>query len=430
MIYNATIYNDSWNTKKLYELGDFSRGKSKHRPRNDPKLFDNGEYPLVQTGDIKAATLYVSKHEAAYNEFGLSQSKLWPTGTLCITIAANIAETGILAYPMCFPDSIVGFTANQAETSEQFMHYIFTYIRQSIQNSVSGSIQDNINIEYLKSLDFKIPEKSYQDKIVSVLSGLDEKIELNSKICSELEDMAKTLYDYWFVQFDFPDENGEPYRTAGGEMVWNEQLKREIPKGWEAKNIQEVCAIVDCLHSKKPDLSFESENYYLLQLDNLVDMGLLDLSNKYYVSANDYAAWTSKIEVRCGDLVITNAGRVGDIARIPEGIICGIGRNMTAIRAVNVDPIFMYYFFASSDMKAQIKSNTDTGSFFGSLNVRGIKQLIMPIPSEKSEIMNRFIDIVRPIRENLEMVAQQSQELSKLRDWLLPMLMNGQARVE
>lgn len=92
-------------------------------------------------------------------------------------------------------------------------------------------------------------------------------------------------------------------------------------------------------------------------------MGLLDLSNKYYVSANDYAAWTSKIEVRCGDLVITNAGRVGDIARIPEGIICGIGRNMTAIRAVNVDPIFMYYFFASSDMKAQIKSNTDTGSF-------------------------------------------------------------------
>lgn len=275
-----------------------------------------------------------------------------------------------------------------------------------------------------------MPDRSIQDNVVETLKPIDDMMENNKRICSELEAMAKTLYDYWFVQFDFPDENGNPYRSSGGEMVWNEQLKREIPKGWEAKNIQEVCAIVDCLHSKKPDLSFESENYYLLQLDNLVDMGLLDLSNKYYVSANDYAAWTSKIEVRCGDLVITNAGRVGDIARIPEEIICGIGRNMTAIRAVNVDPIFMYYFFASSDMKAQVKSNTDTGSFFGSLNVRGIKQLIMPIPSEKSEIMNRFIDIVRPIRENLEMVAQQSQELSKLRDWLLPMLMNGQARME
>lgn len=315
--------------------------------------------------------------------------------------------------------------------------YDIDYIKYSLELSLKhlkrlaqGSQTKFLTMQILDS--FQVLDFPYEDQktLISSVYAIDSKIRLNDRICSELESMAKTLYDYWFVQFDFPDENGKPYRTSGGEMVWNKQLKREIPKGWEAKNIQEICAVVDCLHSKKPDLSFEAENYYLLQLDNLVDMGLLDLSNKYYVSANDYAAWTSKIEVRCGDLVITNAGRVGDIARIPEGIICGIGRNMTAIRAVNVDPIFMYYFFASSDMKAQIKSNTDTGSFFGSLNVRGIKQLIMPIPSKESEIMNRFIDIVRPIRENLEIVAQQSQELLKLRDWLLPMLMNGQARVE
>lgn len=305
--------------------------------------------------------------------------------------------------------------------------YLF---RKAVTNNAFMTLRASFNEDIFSFLNLYLPGYQEQVKIGDMLYNMEQKITVNQKICSELEAMAKTIYDYWFVQFDFPDENGKPYRTSGGEMVWNEQLKREIPKGWEAKNIQEVCAIVDCLHSKKPDLSFESENYYLLQLDNLVDMGLLDLSNKYYVSANDYAAWTSKIEVRCGDLVITNAGRVGDIARIPKRIICGIGRNMTAIRAVNVDPIFMYYFFASSDMKAQIKSNTDTGSFFGSLNVRGIKQLIMPIPPEESEIMNRFIDIVRPIRENLEMVALQSQELSKLRDWLLPMLMNGQARVE
>lgn len=313
-------------------------------------------------------------------------------------------------------------------------HYLAAFIniwgQRQIHNNKVGAIQQHFNVRSAEEMLIYLPEKEEQEKIAGVVVAINEKIKNNNIICSELEAMAKTLYDYWFIQFDFPNENGKPYHTSGGEMVWNEQLKREIPKGWKAKNIQEVCAIVDCLHSKKPDLSFESENYYLLQLDNLVDMGLLDLSNKYYISANDYASWTSKIEVKCGDLVITNAGRVGDIARIPEGIICGIGRNMTAIRAVNVDPIFMYYFFASSDMKAQIKSNTDTGSFFGSLNVRGIKQLIMPIPSEESGIMNRFIDIVRPIRENLEMVAQQSQELSKLRDWLLPMLMNGQARVE
>jgi Type I restriction modification DNA specificity domain. len=155
MIYNGGRYNQDWDTKKLDELGKFSRGISKHRPRNDPRLFDNGKYPLVQTGEIKAANLYLTKHTQLYNDFGLKQSKLWDAGTLCITIAANIAETAILDYPMCFPDSVVGFQAYQKETSELFMHYLFEYIRNSIQNAASGSIQDNINLEYLMSLKFK-----------------------------------------------------------------------------------------------------------------------------------------------------------------------------------------------------------------------------------------------------------------------------------
>ena len=162
----------------------------------------------------------------------MAQSKLWDEGTLCITIAANIAETAILKYPMCFPDSVVGFSAFPEESSEKFMHYVFTYIRNSIQNSVTGSIQDNINIDYLSQLDFKVPPKNYQDKVVEVLGNIDEKIDTNNRICAELEAMAKTLYDYWFTQFDFPNAEGKPYRSSGGEMVWNDQLKREIPKGW------------------------------------------------------------------------------------------------------------------------------------------------------------------------------------------------------
>lgn len=186
MIYNESVYNAQWETKKLSELGSFSRGVSKHRPRNDPKLFENGKYPLVQTGEIKNATLYLEKHTQQYGEFGLQQSKLWDTGTLCITIAANIAETAILAYPMCFPDSIVGFTAYPETSSEEFIYYIFEYIRAAIQNAATGSIQDNINIEYLTCLDFKIPPKDYQDAITSILMTIDKKIMLNRKINDNL----------------------------------------------------------------------------------------------------------------------------------------------------------------------------------------------------------------------------------------------------
>ena len=182
MIYNESKYNREWEIKKLSQLGTFARGKSKHRPRNDKRLFEGGGYPLVQTGEIKDANLYITNHSQEYGEFGLKQSKMWDAETLCITIAANIAETALLSYPMCFPDSVVGFRANKDVSSEKFMYYVFDYIKHFIQNSASGSAQDNINIEYLTTLDFKIPPKKMQDKIVETLFCIDKKILLNNKI--------------------------------------------------------------------------------------------------------------------------------------------------------------------------------------------------------------------------------------------------------
>lgn len=186
MIYNESIYNSGWETMKLSELGDFSRGVSKHRPRNDKRLYEGGGYPLVQTGEIKEANFYITHHTQEYGDFGLKQSKLWKEGTLCITIAANIAETAILSYPMCFPDSIVGFRANHEKSSEIFMYYVFDFIRKAIRNAATGSAQDNINIDYLTSLSFKVPDKIYQDRICDLLGSIDKKILSNKKINDNL----------------------------------------------------------------------------------------------------------------------------------------------------------------------------------------------------------------------------------------------------
>lgn len=278
MIYNGSSYNENWKISKLAELGTFARGVSKHRPRNDPKLFENGKYPLVQTGDVKEATLYLSKHEQEYGDFGLKQSKLWNTGTLCITIAANIAETAILAYPMCFPDSIVGFSAYPEKSSEEFMYYIFEYIKKSIQNAATGSIQDNINLEYLMSLDFKIPEKKYQDMIVLILSSIDRKILINNAINDNLEQQAKLLYDYWFTQFDFPDENGKPYRSSGGKMVWNEQLKMEIPFSWICSKMENAIEAVRTGLNPRNNFQLGNGNIQYITVKNLCLNGSLDFS--------------------------------------------------------------------------------------------------------------------------------------------------------
>jgi len=316
--------------------------------------------------------------------------------------------------------------------------YDIDYIKYSIELSLEhlkkvsqGSQTKFLTMQILNS--FKVSDIPYtsQQKLIKSIKKIDQKIELNNRIIAELEAMAKTIYDYWFVQFDFPNVEGKPYRSAGGEMVWNEQLKREIPKGWGVNPLPRHCQIIDCLHSEKPSLVFENEDYYLLQLDNLIDNGLISLANKYYVSKEMYELWTSRIEVVEGDLVITNAGRVGAIARIPKHVKAGIGRNMTAIRPNDVPACFLYYFFTSSDIARQIKMNTDLGSFFRSLNVRGIKELkiILP-PKNMYAILNKFEDYVSPLRSKIELLAQENLELTKLRDWLLPMLMNGQVNVE
>ena len=165
----------------------------------------------------------------------------------------------------------------------------------------------------------------------------------------------------------------------------------------------------------------------MLQLENLKDDGLIDISNKYYVSKKDYFNWTSRIEVTGNDIVITNAGRVGATAQIPSNIKSGIGRNITAIRPISISPTYLFLAFRGVDMKRQIAWNTDQGAFFTSLNVKGIKKLYVakpPIAVEKE-----FEKIVLRIRLKRELVQKQNQQLSSLRDWLLPMLMNGQVSV-
>ena len=144
----------------LHELGELGRGVSKHRPRNDPKLL-GGKYPLIQTGDVAAANLYITKYESTYSELGLQQSKMWDKGTLCITIAANIAKTAILDFSACFPDSVVGFNANE-RTSNIFIHYWFSFFQAILESQAPESAQKNINLKILSELKVIVPKKVEQ----------------------------------------------------------------------------------------------------------------------------------------------------------------------------------------------------------------------------------------------------------------------------
>lgn len=271
-----------------------------------------------------------------------------------------------------------------------------------------------------------IPSIEEQEQLGNLANSIDKKIENNNKINAKLESLAKTIYDYWFLQFEFPNEEGKPYKSSGGKMVWNKELKREIPDGWKVSNIKNYCEITDCLHSKKPDFCFENEDCYLLSLENLTKEGHIDLTNKYYIKSKDYKEWIKRIEIKENDFVVTNAGRAGDICKVPRNVKCAIGRNITAIRPFNIDPNYLYCFFKSIYVKEQIQSNLDCGSFFMSFNVKSIKKINLLIPT--NDVLNKIDLLLQPIIKQIEMNIQENNRLSSLRDFLLPMLMNGQVQ--
>jgi type I restriction enzyme S subunit len=169
-----TRRGNGWQEKRLNEVSkDFGRGKSKHRPRNDPKLY-GGKYPFIQTGDVRNSSHLITSYSQTYNEVGLAQSKLWPKGTLCITIAANIAETGILDFDACFPDSVIGVVVDNDVTSNGFLEYLLQSVKAALQAQGKGSAQDNINLGTFESQVFGFPSVREQPSIVKTLDALRE----------------------------------------------------------------------------------------------------------------------------------------------------------------------------------------------------------------------------------------------------------------
>ncbi len=166
-----------WEIVRLDSIGELNRGISKHRPRNDPKLL-GGKYPLIQTGDIAKAGLILNKYKSTYSELGLNQSKLWPEGTLCITIAANIAKTSILGFNACFPDSVVGFIPF-ANTNKIFIYYWFSFFQKILEEQAPESAQKNINLKILSELPVILPPLPLQTEFASFVERVEtEKVKL------------------------------------------------------------------------------------------------------------------------------------------------------------------------------------------------------------------------------------------------------------
>lgn len=180
-----------WPLQRLAMLGDLDRGVSRHRPRNDPSLL-GGDYPLIQTGDVANCDGYIRSFTSTYSEKGLKQSKQWPEGTLCITIAANIAKTGILLFPACFPDSVVGFSAADRATVE-YVRFWLSFLQQTLEANAPASAQKNINLAILRELQVPVPPRKLVERFAVAVKKVESIRSTQHLALSESQQLANSL---------------------------------------------------------------------------------------------------------------------------------------------------------------------------------------------------------------------------------------------
>lgn len=304
--------------------------------------------------------------------------------------------------------------------------YDIDYIKYSLELSLKhlkrlaqGSQTKFLTMQILDSfqvLDFPYEE---QKALISSVYAIDSKIRLNNRICFELEAMAKTLYDYWFVQFDFPDENGKPYRTSGGEMVWNEQLKREIPKGWKVGNLYSIADFINGLACQKFRPKDGEKALPVIKIKEMHD-GITAETEQ--VSENI----PSKHKIFDGDILFSWSATLE--VMYWYGGSGGLNQHIFKVNPKSYFPKEYVYEQLSSYIVNFVKMAEARKTTMGHITTDHLEQSKIPLPPES--LIKQFKEKVYPIHLKIGQTKQENCELTKLRDWLLPMLMNGQARVE
>jgi len=404
---------ENWKTYKLTDLGTIARGKSKHRPRDASHLY-GGQYPFIQTGDVKAANHRLNKHTQTYSEAGLAQSKLWPKNTMCITIAANIAETAILNYPACFPDSIIGFVADKEKCDIEFVEYLMQFFKKQIQTHSIGSVQDNINLATFQRVEFKVPPLSEQKSIASILSALDDKIELNLQMNKTLEEMAMALYKHWFVDFG-PFQDREFVDSELG----------EIPKGWNVKSINEFGQVVcgKTPSKKDPDNFTEIGGYPFIKIPemhgNVFLTGTVErVSEKGNQTQAKKLLPSGCINVSC----IATVGLV-TINAFPSHT------NQQINSIIPEKTIYRYYLYSTMILlKERFLNEASGGSATLNMNTSTFANIKILKPDE--ETLHKFSEMTTSIFSKILQSQEENESLTQLRDTLLPKLISGEVRVK
>jgi type I restriction enzyme S subunit len=302
----------------------------------------------------------------------------------------------------------------------KFIYYLLNLI--NFRPYITGSAQPKLTQDNLNQIDLTIPDFPTQQKIASVLSALDSKIDLNNRINAELEAMAKTLYDYWFVQFDFPDRHGKPYKSSSGKMVWNNELKREIPDGW---NVFKLGDVLETSLGGTPSTNvsdyWDDGTFNWLNSGEIANFPIVDSELKITKAAIRSSA-TELLPKGTTLLSITRHLRPTVLA-----IDACANQSVVGIKEKNDIKYYFIYPYLKNEIRRLITLRT--GAQQPHINKQTVDDSLIVIPNEDANTLKLYNSKVGCVYEQIVNNSFQNQQLAELRDWLLPMLMNGQVTV-
>lgn len=354
---------------------------------------------IVKPGDV----IYSRRGDVTQKALITDKEAGFFCGTGCLLVrVGNSIDPGFLVYFLSSPQS-----------------------KSWILNNAVGITMPNLNTKILSRFPISLPSSNEQKKIANILSDLDAKIELNNKINTELEAMAKLIYDYWFVQFDFPDEEGKPYKSSGGKMVYNEELKREIPGGWEVRKL-------GTLGNFKNGVNYDPSNPGEIACP-IVNVRNISASS-YFLKNEDLdtiylrESDVRKYAVHEGSIIIARSGIPGATRLISDfeknTLYCGFAIHYELENLIQKIPVFFYL----KSIEQMIK-NGSGGTILKNVNQATLNDLSIVLPT-KNQVIDTFNGIIDPMFDKINLIQKENQKLSDLRDWLLPMLMNGQVKVK
>ena len=418
------------------------------------KKYKLGEIAEINASSIKSSDkideiLYLDTANITENRidtlqrFGLkkapsrAQRKVKDNTIIFSTVRPNQSHFGIMKNPASNLIVSSGFATLDIKKPDEFnadylyynltQPFILNYLQTVAQNQVSS--YPSINPSDLANLNLSFPPFSEQKKIASVLSSIDEKIALNNRINEKLEQLAKRLYDYWFVQFDFPNSDGKPYKSSGGKMVYNAELKREIPAGWEVTSLKDCISHINTGLNPRDNFKLGNGTIKYITVKNLTENGNIDFSSCDIIDENARELVHNRSEISIGDILFASICPLGRCYLIrTEPKTWDINESVFSIRpnSKKITSQFLYCILKDSYYVNKM-SQTATGSIFKGIRINDLEKLLVLLPSET--LINLFTQRTVPIFNYQLSIEQESAKLIALRDKLLPLLMNGQVEI-